>query len=154
MAQDENISYATGRRKTSSARVFIRPGSGQISVNGKELDAYFGRPVARILVRQPLVATETEGALDIKATVAGGGPSGQAQAIRHGLARALVKMERKRLGLPEKRIPEVEDAGEGTSEKYRPALRTAGYLTRDSRKVERKKVGLHKARKAPQYSKR
>lgn len=138
--------YGTGRRKTSSARVFIQPGEGRISINGKELDQYFGRPVARILVRQPLVATETEGAVDIRATVVGGGASGQAQAVRHGLARALVQMEKKLL---QETDGQPEEVG-----KYQPILRTHGYLTRDSRKVERKKIGLHKARKAPQYSKR
>ncbi|MGN8158300.1 30S ribosomal protein S9 [Salinisphaera sp. RV14] len=125
-------SYGTGRRKTASARVFIKPGSGQITVNKKTLDEYFGRPTSRMIVRQALEATESTDRFDITVTVNGGGPNGQAGAIRHGLARALV------------------DYDEG----MRPALRAAGYLTRDARKVERKKVGLHKARKSPQYSKR
>ncbi|KEZ78427.1 30S ribosomal protein S9 [Salinisphaera hydrothermalis] len=125
-------SYGTGRRKTASARVFIKPGSGQITVNKKTLDEYFGRPTSRMIVRQALEATESVDRFDITVTVNGGGPNGQAGAIRHGLARALV------------------DYDEG----MRPALRAAGYLTRDARKVERKKVGLHKARKSPQYSKR
>ncbi|MGB7756856.1 MAG: 30S ribosomal protein S9 [Salinisphaera sp.] len=125
-------SYGTGRRKTASARVFIKPGSGQITVNKKTLDEYFGRPTSRMIVRQALEATESTDRFDITVTVNGGGPNGQAGAIRHGLARALV------------------DYDEG----MRPALRAAGYLTRDARKVERKKIGLHKARKSPQYSKR
>ena len=125
-------SYGTGRRKTASARVFIKPGSGQITVNKKTLDEYFGRPTSRMIVRQALEATDSMDRFDIYVTVEGGGPNGQAGAIRHGLARALV------------------DYDEG----MRPALRAAGYMTRDARKVERKKIGLHKARKSPQYSKR
>ena len=124
--------YGTGRRKTASARVFIKPGSGQITVNKKTLDEYFGRPTSRMIVRQALEATDAMNRFDITVTVHGGGPNGQAGAIRHGLARALV------------------DYDEG----MRPALRAAGYMTRDARKVERKKIGLHKARKSPQYSKR
>ncbi|RJS92173.1 30S ribosomal protein S9 [Salinisphaera sp. Q1T1-3] len=125
-------SYGTGRRKTAAARVFIKPGSGQITVNKKTLDEYFGRPTSRMIVRQALEATDSVDRFDITITVNGGGPNGQAGAIRHGLARALV------------------DYDEG----MRPALRAAGYMTRDARKVERKKIGLHKARKSPQYSKR
>ena len=125
-------SYGTGRRKTASARVFIKPGSGQITVNKKTLDEYFGRPTSRMIVRQALEATNSMDRFDIYVTVEGGGPNGQAGAIRHGLARALV------------------DYDEG----MRPALRAAGYMTRDARKVERKKIGLHKARKSPQYCKR
>ncbi len=125
-------SYGTGRRKTASARVFIKPGSGQITVNKKTLDEYFGRPTSRMIVRQALEATNSMDRFDIYVTVEGGGPNGQAGAIRHGLARALV------------------DYDEG----MRPALRAAGYMTRDARKVERKKIGLHKARKSPQYYKR
>ncbi|HET7313210.1 30S ribosomal protein S9 [Salinisphaera sp.] len=125
-------SYGTGRRKTASARVFIKPGSGQITVNKKTLDEYFGRPTSRMIVRQALEATESTDRFDITVTVNGGGPNGQAGAIRHGLARALVDYD----------------------ENLRAPLRAAGYLTRDARKVERKKVGLHKARKSPQYSKR
>ena len=129
---DLNLAYGTGRRKTARARVFLRAGEGKISVNGRVLDAYFGHQVAHILVQQPLHAAEMIGQFDVLATVSGGGNSAQAQAIRHGLARALVSL----------------------NEELRPTMRTAGFLTRDSRKVERKKVGLHKARKAPQYSKR
>ena len=125
-------SYGTGRRKTASARVFIKPGSGQITVNKKTLDQYFGRPTSRMIVRQALEATDSMDRFDIYVTVEGGGPNGQAGAIRHGLARALVDYD----------------------EAMRPALRAAGYMTRDARKVERKKIGLHKARKSPQYSKR
>ncbi|MAS40493.1 MAG: 30S ribosomal protein S9 [Porticoccaceae bacterium] len=124
--------YGTGRRKTASARVFVAPGSGDIQVNDRALDDYFGREVARMIVRQPLQVAEVEDRFTIRITVKGGGSFGQAGAIRHGLARALV------------------DYDEG----LRPALRKAGFLTRDAREVERKKVGLHKARKRPQYSKR
>lgn len=124
--------YATGRRKTSSARVFVTPGSGNLTINDKPLDRFFGRETARMIVRQPLEVTSMLGRVDIWVTVKGGGTSGQAGAIRHGIARALVEYD----------------------ESLRQPLRQAGYLTRDSREVERKKVGLHKARKRPQYSKR
>lgn len=124
--------YGTGRRKTSTARVFLRPGSGKITVNAKALDIYFGRETARMVVRQPLELTEMTDKFDIYVTVRGGGPSGQAGAIRHGITRALMEYD----------------------ETYRPALRKAGYVTRDAREVERKKVGLRKARKKPQFSKR
>jgi small subunit ribosomal protein S9 len=124
--------YGTGRRKTASARVFVALGPGEIQVNDRALDDYFGREVARMIVRQPLQVAEVEGRFNIRITVRGGGSFGQAGAIRHGLARALV------------------DYDEG----LRPVLRKAGFLTRDAREVERKKVGLHKARKRPQYSKR
>jgi small subunit ribosomal protein S9 len=124
--------YATGRRKSASARVFLRPGEGQVTVNGLPLEEYFGRETARMVVRQPLQVVEREETFNIYATVSGGGNTGQAGAIRHGLARALVAYD----------------------ESFRAALRQAGFLTRDAREVERKKVGLHKARKRPQYSKR
>lgn len=124
--------YGTGRRKTSTARVFITPGNGNITVNDRSLDTYFGREVARMIVRQPLELLESADKFDIMATVAGGGSFGQAGAIRHGLTRALIEYD----------------------EANRPALRKAGFVTRDSREVERKKVGLRKARKRPQYSKR
>lgn len=124
--------YATGRRKSSSARVFLSTGSGQINVNGRSLDEYFGRETARMLVRQALEAVDLVDRIDIQATVAGGGSSGQAGAIRHGISRALVAHD----------------------ERLRSPLRRAGFLTRDAREVERKKVGLHKARKRPQFSKR
>lgn len=124
--------YGTGRRKTSTARVFIAQGSGNITVNDRPLDEYFGREVARMIVRQPLENVEMTDKFDVNATVAGGGSFGQAGAIRHGLTRALMQYD----------------------EALRPSLRSAGYVTRDSREVERKKVGLRKARKRPQYSKR
>ncbi|MDO3388332.1 30S ribosomal protein S9 [Gilvimarinus sp. SDUM040013] len=124
--------YGTGRRKTSTARVFITPGTGTITVNGRPLDQYFGREVAQMVVRQPLQTTDLAEKFDVKATVAGGGSFGQAGAIRHGLTRALMEYD----------------------ETLRPSLRGAGYVTRDSREVERKKVGLRKARKKPQFSKR
>lgn len=124
--------YGTGRRKTSTARVFITLGGGNITVNGKSLDDYFGREVARMIVRQPIELTDNVEKFDIKVTVKGGGSFGQAGAIRHGLTRALMAYD----------------------EAMRPALRSAGYVTRDAREVERKKVGLRKARKKPQFSKR
>lgn len=124
--------YGTGRRKSSTARVFIKPGSGNISINGRTIEEFFGRETLRMIVRQPLVVAESEGRFDISITVKGGGISGQAGAIRHGLTRALMDYD----------------------ETLRPSLRAAGYVTRDARKVERKKVGLRKARKRPQYSKR
>ena len=124
--------YGTGRRKTSSARVFLKSGSGTITINNRSLDQYFGREVARMIVRQPLELTESVDKFDAHITVAGGGSFGQAGAIRHGLARALVQF----------------------SEELRAPLRRAGFLTRDAREVERKKVGLRKARRRPQFSKR
>jgi len=122
----------TGRRKESVARVRLLPGSGKIMINGKEMNQYFGLDTLKLIVRQPLVATETEGSFDIIAKVEGGGFSGQAGAIRHGIARALLQAD-----------------GE-----YRPVLKKNGYLTRDPRMKERKKYGLKKARRAPQFSKR
>jgi len=124
--------YGTGRRKTSKARVFLTKGTGAIKVNGKDLDLYFGRETARMVVRQPLELIEMTEAFDINVTVKGGGNSGQAAAIRHGITRALIAYD----------------------EANRSPLRKAGYVTRDSREVERKKVGLRKARKKPQFSKR
>lgn len=124
--------YGTGRRKTSAARVFITPGSGNIKVNNHSLDQYFGRETARMIVRQPLEVAELTDKVDVKITVRGGGNSGQAGAIRHGIARALVEQD----------------------ENLRVPMRRAGFLTRDAREVERKKVGLRKARKRPQFSKR
>ncbi|MFT4767983.1 MAG: small subunit ribosomal protein S9 [Glaciecola sp.] len=124
--------YGTGRRKTSTARVFLRNGGGDITVNQRPLDQYFGREVARMIVRQPLELVDLIGKFDIKVTVEGGGSFGQAGAIRHGITRALM---------------EYDEALRGT-------LRGAGFVTRDARQVERKKVGLRKARKRPQFSKR
>lgn len=131
MAQMQ-YNYGTGRRKSAVARVFLKPGSGQILVNRKPVDEYFGRKTDSMLVRQPLECVAMTGKLDIMVTVKGGGPTGQAGAIRHGIARALIDYDKTLL----------------------PPLRKAGYVTRDDREVERKKVGLHKARKRPQYSKR
>ena len=128
----ENQYYGTGRRKSSTARVFVKPGNGNIVINKRSLEEYFGRPTARMVVRQPLELVEMTEKLDLFITVAGGGISGQAGAIRHGITRALMEYD----------------------ESLRPILRKAGFVTRDARKVERKKVGLHKARKRPQYSKR
>lgn len=124
--------YGTGRRKTSTARVFIQQGEGKISVNGRTLDEFFGREVARMIVRQPLEMVDMVEKFDINVTVKGGGSFGQAGAIRHGLTRALMQYD----------------------ESLRQPLRAAGYVTRDARAVERKKVGLRKARKKPQFSKR
>ena len=121
-----------GRRKTSTARIFLQKGKGEITVNKKKLEEYFGREVAQMLVKQPLETTDLTEGVDIKATVSGGGSFGQAGAIRLGIARALVEFD----------------------ENLKPALKKEGFLTRDSRKVERKKVGLRKARKRPQFSKR
>jgi len=130
MAQTQN--YGTGRRKSAIARVYAKSGTGKIVINNKLLDDYFGRKTDRMIVLQPLEATELGDKFDISITVKGGGPSGQAGAIRHGLTRALIDYD----------------------ESLRPVLRKAGYVTRDAREVERKKVGLHKARRRPQYSKR
>jgi small subunit ribosomal protein S9 len=127
-----STNYGTGRRKTGKARVFVKSGRGRILVNGKPLDEYFGRVTARMIVRQPLDVLKMNDSLDIDVTVEGGGTTGQAGAIRHGLTRALIEYD----------------------ETFRPPLRKAGFVTRDARAVERKKVGLHKARRAPQYSKR
>lgn len=124
--------YGTGRRKSSKARVFMKIGSGAITINKRPLDQFFGRQTARMIVRQPLELMEMTDKFDINVTVKGGGTTGQAGAIRHGLTRALMKYD----------------------ESLRPALRQAGFVTRDAREVERKKVGLRKARRATQYSKR
>ena len=130
MATTQN--YGTGRRKTSTARVFLRQGTGQITINGKALEEYFGRQTSRMVVRQPLELVDMVEKFDVVITVDGGGASGQAGAIRHGITRALIEYD----------------------ENLKVDLRRAGYVTRDAREVERKKVGLHKARKRPQYSKR
>jgi small subunit ribosomal protein S9 len=127
-----STSYGTGRRKTSKARVFLKPGKGRILINGRPLDEYFGRVTSRMIVRQPLEVVNQLDSLDVSVTVSGGGNTGQAGAIRHGLARALIVYD----------------------EINRSPLRKAGFVTRDARAVERKKVGLHKARRGTQYSKR
>ncbi|EWH10270.1 30S ribosomal protein S9 [Catenovulum agarivorans DS-2] len=124
--------YGTGRRKSSTARVFIRPGTGNITINKRSIEEYFGRETSRMVVRQPLELVEMTEKFDLYVTVAGGGNTGQAGAIRHGISRALMEFD----------------------ESLRPALRQAGFVTRDARRVERKKVGLKKARKRPQFSKR
>jgi small subunit ribosomal protein S9 len=124
--------YATGRRKTSSARVFLSTGAGEIKVNGKPLDVFFGRKTAQMIVRQPLELVDMINNVDLNVTVSGGGISGQAGAIRHGITRALISYD----------------------ETLRSPLRKAGFVTRDAREVERKKVGLRKARRATQFSKR
>jgi small subunit ribosomal protein S9 len=130
MAEKHNI--CTGRRKSSSARAFLVPGKGQITINKRSIEDYFGRETARMVVRQPLEAVEMVDKFDVNVTVKGGGNTGQAGAIRHAIARALV----------------------GHDEGLRSTMRKGGFLTRDAREVERKKIGLHKARKRPQYSKR
>jgi small subunit ribosomal protein S9 len=153
--------YATGRRKTSTARVFLRPGTGNITVNAQGLDVYFGRKTARMVVRQPLELIELTDKFDVVITVKGGGIMGQAGAIRHGISRALIKYDED-INPPKKVVEEGEESeGEGSTggsdsevSSFRRILRKAGFVTRDSRKVERKKVGLHGARKRPQYSKR
>ncbi len=124
--------YGTGRRKTSTARVYLTEGAGNINVNSRPLDQFFGRKTAQMIVRQPLELMNLTDKFDVKVTVSGGGTTGQAGAIRHGLTRALMVYD----------------------EAMRPALRKAGFVTRDAREVERKKVGLRKARRATQYSKR
>ena len=132
MAKNIEYKYGTGRRKTAAARVFLKPGSGAITINAKTVEEYFGRETSRMLVRQPLELVDALTRFDIKVTVVGGGPSGQAGAIRHGLTRALMEYD----------------------ETLRKTLRDAGYVTRDAREVERKKVGFRKARRGTQFSKR
>jgi small subunit ribosomal protein S9 len=127
-----STNYGTGRRKTSTARVFLRPGSGTITINDRTIDNFFGRKTARMIVRQPLELVRLESNFDVEVTVCGGGITGQAGAIRHGLTRALIDYD----------------------ETLRKPLRDAGYVTRDAREVERKKVGLRKARRGTQFSKR
>jgi small subunit ribosomal protein S9 len=124
--------YSTGRRKSSTARVYLTKGSGNITINNRTIEQYFGRETSRMVVRQPLELTDSLAGFDVNVFVKGGGNTGQAGAIRHGITRALMVFD----------------------ETLRPSLRRAGYVTRDAREVERKKVGLHKARKRPQYSKR
>ena len=125
-------SYATGKRKNAVARVWVKPGSGKIIVNGRELPVYFARPVLRMIINQPFQAARVEGQFDVNCTVTGGGLSGQAGALRHGISRALTYFD----------------------PAHRPALKAGGFLTRDSRVVERKKYGKHKARRSTQFSKR
>ncbi|MDC7293149.1 MULTISPECIES: 30S ribosomal protein S9 [unclassified Butyrivibrio] len=132
MAKSANY-YGTGRRKKSIARVYLVSGKGNITINKRPIDEYFGLETLKVIVRQPLVATETTDKFDVVVTVRGGGTTGQAGAIRHGISRALLQAD---------------------SDEYRPTLKKAGYLTRDPRMKERKKYGLKKARRAPQFSKR
>lgn len=132
MAQEQATYQGTGRRKSSTARVYLQRGTGQIVINKKPIDEYFGRETARMIVRQPLELVDLLDKMDVKVNVDGGGNSGQAGAIRHGITRALMAYD----------------------EEFRVPLRQAGFVTRDAREVERKKVGLHKGRKRPQYSKR
>jgi small subunit ribosomal protein S9 len=132
MVEEKQVVQATGRRKRAVARVRLFAGSGQVNVNRRSIEDYFGRPTSRMIVKQPFELTSTEGQYDVAANVCGGGVSAQAAAIRHGITRALISV----------------------SDELRPPLKKAGYVTRDSRKVERKKYGRHKARKRPQYSKR
>jgi small subunit ribosomal protein S9 len=129
---DLGRSYATGKRKDAVARVWIKPGSGKVTVNGKDIDKYFARPVLQMILRQPFQITDREGQFDVMATVKGGGLSGQAGAVKHGVSKAL----------------QLYEPG------LRPALKAAGFLTRDSRVVERKKYGKRKARRSFQFSKR
>ena len=142
--------YGTGRRKTSRARVFLRPGKGNISVNALSLEKYFGRETARMVVRQPLLLVKADTQFDIFVTVSGGGASGQAGAIRHGITRALVNYER----TTNPSVLDLEEGSEAALATWHRQLRIAGFVTRDSRAVERKKVGHKKARKSEQYSKR
>ena len=127
-----NWNYGTGRRKSSVARVFLKKGNGEITVNGKPVEQYFGRQTSIMVVKQPLMLTNNDGAFDIQVNVHGGGESGQAGAVRHGITRALIDYD----------------------SALKPDLSRAGFVTRDAREVERKKVGLHKARKRKQFSKR
>jgi small subunit ribosomal protein S9 len=128
----DEVYYSTGRRKSSTARVYIKKGKGSITINKRSIDIFFGRETGRMIVRQPLETVDMKDNFDINVTVSGGGISGQAGAIRHGITRALIKYD----------------------ETFRQPLRQAGFVTRDAREVERKKIGLHKARKRPQFSKR
>lgn len=145
----EKSYYGTGRRKTSTARVFMKRGKGKLTINGCSLEDYFGRETARMVVMQPLRLLGIEGNFDFTITVKGGGISGQAGAIRHGITRALMDYDESTTVVDKT----AGEEGEG-AQTYRRVLRKAGYVTRDAREVERKKVGLHKARKRPQYSKR
>lgn len=144
MALEQN--YGTGRRKTATARVFLRKGTGIIQVNGRALENYFGRETAQMVVNQPLEVVDQMGRFDITVTVSGGGSSGQAGAVRHGISRALINYD-------ELTTVNADDTAENDTS-FRRLLRHAGLVTRDARKVERKKVGRHKARKGTQYSKR
>ena len=145
--------YGTGRRKSASARVFLRPGKGDIKVNHKQMDAYFGRETARMVVCQPLAELDIMNQFDIFVTVKGGGESGQAGAIRHGITRALIEYEKANTNTATEDDSAEASSDEGTLSWHR-RLRRAGFVTRDSREVERKKVGRRKARRSVQFSKR
>lgn len=140
--------YGTGRRKTATARVFLKSGKGEITVNGRSLESYFGRETARMIVKQPLEVVDRMGKFDLYVTVSGGGSSGQAGAVRHGIARALIQYDEKDIK------KDSSDESIAVPNSFRRLLRAAGLVTRDAREVERKKVGLKKARKDTQYSKR
>jgi small subunit ribosomal protein S9 len=150
-AEKKQQCYGTGRRKTSTARVFLRRGKGNITVNQQKLDEYFGRKTARMVVRQPLELIEVADKFDVIITVTGGGIMGQAGAIRHGISRALVQYD-EAVNSPEADL--TNGSSSSRVDSFRKILRKAGFITRDAREVERKKVGLHGARKRPQYSKR
>ncbi|PIZ04662.1 MAG: 30S ribosomal protein S9 [Gammaproteobacteria bacterium CG_4_10_14_0_8_um_filter_38_16] len=150
MAKSPQQTYGTGRRKKSCARVFLRPGKGNIVINALSIEKYFSRETARMVVRQPLVAVKADTQFDVFVTVSGGGASGQAGAIRHGVTRALIAHER----IVNPSVTELDMNGQTPADSWHRILRTAGYVTRDSRSVERKKVGHRKARKSEQYSKR
>lgn len=145
MALEQN--YGTGRRKTATARVFLKKGIGSIQINGRSLENYFGRETARMVVNQPLEVVDQMNKFDIAITVSGGGSSGQAGAVRHGISRALINYD-------ESTTINTDDTSADSDVSFRRLLRRAGLVTRDARKVERKKVGRHKARKGTQYSKR
>lgn len=145
-ATQKEYYYGTGRRKTSIARVFLRPGVGKILINKRSLDEYFGRETAHMVIRQPLVITDTTDKFDITVTVVGGGSSGQAGAVRLGIARALIAYDEKSASVAEGDV--------SSTISFKRKLRAAGLVTRDPRVVERKKVGKHKARKGVQFSKR
>ena len=145
MALEQN--YGTGRRKTATARVFLKKGTGTVQVNGRTLENYFGRETAQMVVNQPLEVVAKMGKFDITITVSGGGSSGQAGAVRHGISRALINYD-------ESTTVDTDDTSIDNDVSFRRLLRRAGLVTRDARKVERKKVGRHKARKGTQYSKR
>ncbi|HSX20959.1 MAG TPA: 30S ribosomal protein S9 [Gammaproteobacteria bacterium] len=146
--------YGTGRRKSSTARVFLRTGTGKVTINSLSVDEYFGRPTARMVVWQALQAVEMSDKVDLKITVRGGGDMGQAGAIRHGITRALINFDEEFIGKNKTAANEADEFANIKDNSFRRILRKEGFVTRDSRKVERKKVGHRKARKKEQYSKR
>lgn len=158
MSESKQHYYGTGRRKSSVARVFLKPGKGEIKINTRSLEDYFTRRTLQMVVKQPLELLDIMSNFDLYITVKGGGASGQAGAVRHGITRALIDYDEQTTApvSTTKKASHQEDSSEGVSEHltYKQQLRRAGFVTRDARKVERKKVGLHKARKAVQFSKR